>query len=126
MAKVKAATVDEYIANAPSEAKPKLRELREILREVAPNAVETIKWGAPIYEENRILFSMSAFKKHLTFMPTRSTLDAFKDELANFETGRDTLQIPYDKPLPKALIKKLAKHRRKDVIENDAKWMHSS
>ena len=122
-AKAKPQTVDEYIAAAPPQAQAKLRELRAILKKIAPKAEEKLKWGSPVFEENRILFSFSAFRTHLNFMPTRRTLDVFRDELADYTTGQDTLQLPYDQPLPKALIRKLARHRAKDVRENDARWM---
>lgn len=123
MTKNKPLTVQEYINAAPKEAQDKLNQLRQILKEVAPNATETIKWGSPVFEENRILFSFSAFKSHLNFMPTRRTLDSFREELKHFVTGKDTIQLPYGKPIPKALIKKIAIHRAKDVRENDARWM---
>lgn len=124
MEKPKPTTVDEYIAAAPPAAQEKLQEIRAILKEVAPKATEAIKWGQPVLEEKRILFAFSAFKTHLNFMPTGQTLDHFKEELKDYKTGKDTIQFPYDKPLPKALIKKIAKHRVKDVKENDAKWMY--
>jgi uncharacterized protein YdhG (YjbR/CyaY superfamily) len=119
----KKATVTQYIDAAPREAQVKLRELRALLKKVAPKAKEALKWGHPVYEEDRILFSFSAHKTHINFMPTHRSLEPFKDELANFKTGKDTLQLPFDKPLPKALIKKIATHRAKDVRENDAHWM---
>jgi uncharacterized protein YdhG (YjbR/CyaY superfamily) len=123
MTKVKPTTVDEYISAAPKEAQEKLHELRAILKKVAPNATEGLKWGSPVLEEKRILFAYSAFKSHLNFMPTRRTLDLFRKELASYGTGKDTIQFPYDKPLPKALIRKIAAHRARDVRENDARWM---
>lgn len=119
----KATTIDDYIKAAPQEAQVKLRELRSLLKKVAPHATESIKWGSPVFEENRILFSFTAFKKHLNFMPTRKSLDVFRDELSDYKTGKDTIQFPYDQPLPKTLIRKIATHRAKDVRENDAKWM---
>ena len=123
MAKIKPTTVEEYINIAPKEAHEKLHELRSILKKVVPNATETLKWGSPVFEKKRILFAYTAFKSHLNFMPTRSTLDFFKEELATYTTGKDTIQFPYDKPLPKALIRKIATYRAKDVKENDARWM---
>ena len=123
MAKIKPTTVEEYINIAPKEAQEKLHELRSILKKVVPNATETLKWGSPVFEKKRILFAYTAFKSHLNFMPTRSTLDFFKEELATYTTGKDTIQFPYDKPLPKALIRKIAAYRAKDVKENDARWM---
>lgn len=116
-------TIDEYIAEAPEQGRAKLHELRAILKEIAPKATEAIKWGYPVFEEKRILFSFSAYKDHLNFMPTRRTLDPLRDELKEYKTGRDTIQFPYDKPLPKALIRKIATHRASDVRENDAHWM---
>ena len=123
MPKPKPTTVDEYIAAAPEEAQGLLRELRALLHEVAPDAREAIKWGTPVFEEKRILFAFSAHKAHVNFMPTHASLEPFKDELAEYTTGKDTIQLPYDKPLPRDLIRKIAAHRARDVRENDARWM---
>ncbi|WP_276500386.1 iron chaperone [Terrimonas pollutisoli] len=119
----KPTTVTEYINAAPKEAQKKLRELREILKKVAPNAKETLKWGSPVFEEKRILFAYAAFKSHLNFMPTHSAMEPFKEKLAAYTTGKDTIQFPYDKPLPKLLIRKIAAFRAKEVREKDARWM---
>lgn len=119
----KAKTISEYINSSPKEAQEKLRELLMVLKDVAPQAKEAVKWGAPVLEEKRILFSFSAYKTHLNFMPTRRTLQHFTKELTGYKTGIDTIQFPYDKPLPKELIRKIAQHRAKDVRENDARWM---
>lgn len=119
----KPTTVTEYINDSPKEARKHLREIRAILKKIAPKAIESIKWGVPVFEENRILFAYGAFKSHLNFMPTPAALKAFKKELENFKTGKGTIQFPYDQPLPKGLIRKIAIYRAKDVRENDAKWM---
>lgn len=124
MAKTKATTIDEYIKASPKEGQDKLKEIRKILREVASNAKEAVKWGSPVLEDKRILFAFSAFKDHLNFMPTRTSVEPFNKELKDYKTGKDTIQFPYNKPLPVALIKKIAKHRVKDVKENNALWMH--
>src|SRR5688572_4532263 len=124
MPKTKPTTVAEYITAAPTAARPKLRELRAILRSVAPKARETLKWGAPVFEEKRILFSYAAYRSHLNFMPTGPAMTPFKKDLAAFKTGKDTIQIPYDAPLPKALIRRIAAHRLRQAREQDAKWMY--
>ena len=123
MPKIKPKTVEEYIDLAPKEAQQKLIELRSILKKVVPDAAESLKWGSPVFEEKRILFAYSAFKSHLNFMPTRSSMIPFEDELAKYTTGKDTIQFPYTKPLPRMLIRKIAAYRARDVRENDARWM---
>ena len=123
MPKAKPTTVTEYILAAPKEAQKKLHEIRAILKKVAPNATETLKWGSPVFEEKRILFAYTAHKSHLNFMPTNSALAPFRKELEAYTTGKDTIQFRYDKPLPKALIRRIAAFRARDVRENDARWM---
>jgi uncharacterized protein YdhG (YjbR/CyaY superfamily) len=123
MPRPKPATVDEYIKVAPPKARGKLRELRALLKSTAPKAKETLKWGSPVFEEARILFAYAAFSTHLNFMPTPSAMRPFKKELAKFTTGKGTIQLPYDKPLPKALIRKIAAFRVNELHEKDVRWM---
>jgi uncharacterized protein YdhG (YjbR/CyaY superfamily) len=47
-----------------------------------------------------------------------------KNELKGFKTSKDSFQIPCNKPLPKELIRRIAKYRVKDVRENDARRMY--
>ena len=124
MSKVKPANVDDYISAAPEIALKKLQEIRSILKKVAPNATELLKWGHPVFMENRILFSYSAHKSHINFMPTGPALKPFLKELSEYNTGKDTIQISYNQSLPTKLIQKIAEYRLKDVRENDAKWMY--
>jgi uncharacterized protein YdhG (YjbR/CyaY superfamily) len=123
MAKIRAATVAEYISRAPKEAQQHLRALRAILRGVAPGAKETIKWSTPVYEERRILFAFAAFRAHINFMPTPSVVAQFKEALGDYKTGKGSIQLPYDRPLPKTLLKKIAARRVKELREKDARWM---
>ena len=123
MAKIRAATIPDYIAAAPKPAQRNLRELYAILKKAAPKAREAIKWSTPVFEDTRILFAFAAYKSHVNFMPTPSVLESFRKELAGYTTGKGSIQFPHDSPLPKTLIAKIAKHRVRDLRENDAKWM---
>lgn len=119
----KPVTIRGYIQAAPKEGRKHLREIYSILKSVAPDAAEAIKWGAPVFEENRILFAFAAFKSHLGFMPTPSAMKPFEKDLAAYRTGKGSIQFPYDMPLPKRLIRRIAAYRAKDVRENDERWM---
>ena len=119
----KPATIAEYIAAAPKQGQKNLRELYTILRKVAPKAREAIKWRSPVFEENRILFAFAAYKSHLNFMPTPSALKPFRKELSKLGTSKGSIQLPYDQPLPKALIRRIAAFRVKELREKDVKWM---
>lgn len=123
MANIKPSSVDEYIDFAPKDAQELLQEIRALLKEVAPGATEALKWGSPVLIDKRILFSYAAYKTHINFMPTHSAMEPFKEELTEYTTGKDTIQFPYNKPLPKELIRKIAAFRTMQVKEGGALWM---
>ena len=47
--------ITEYINAAPKEAQKKLREMRACIREAAPGAEESLKWGKPAFIASRRL-----------------------------------------------------------------------
>ena|SRR5690554_1139371 len=124
MNKKKPTSVEEYINALPEEAQTKIKEIRSILKSVAPKANEGLKWGKPVFESETILFAYSAHKAHLNFIPTGPALKPFEKELTEFSTKKDSIQFPYDRPLPENLIRKIAEYRKEDVEERGAKWKY--
>src|ERR1700721_2913896 len=124
MASKRPTTIAEYIRAAPRAGQPHLRRLYAILKRVAPEAEEAIKWGTPFFVEPRFLFAFSAHKAHLNFAPTAATMDVFSEKLKKHKTTKGLLQIPYNEPLPEDLIRKIAEYRIRDVREreDDAFW----
>ena len=122
MASKRPTTIADYIQAAPRASHLHLRRLYAILKSVAPEAEETIKWGVPFFVEPRFLFSFSAFKTHCVFAPTPAALERFRNELKGHKTTKNFLQIPYDQPLPADLIRKIAKYRLRNMGESDAFW----
>jgi len=123
MPKTRPTTIAEYINSAPKDARKHLREMRAILKKAAPRATEAMKWGSPVFEEKRILFAFAAFKSHINLMPTRSAMKPFKNELAKYKVGKGSIQFPHDTRLPKALIRRIAMFRVKELREKDVRWM---
>jgi uncharacterized protein YdhG (YjbR/CyaY superfamily) len=124
MAGKRPTTIAGYIAAAPAVARPHLRQLHALLKGVAPDAQEAIKWGVPFFVEPRFLYSFAAFKAYCVFVPSAETLAAFKKELASYAKTKNFLKLPYDKPLPEALLRRIAKHQLKRVRarKDDAFW----
>lgn len=117
-------TIPEYIEAAPRAGQPHLRRIYAILKSVAPEAEEAIKWGTPFFVEPRFLFGFSAHKAHLSFAPMASALEAFRADLAGHKTTRNFMQVPYNQPLPEDLIRRIAEYRVRVVAErkDDAFW----
>jgi len=103
-----AENVDAYIKAAQEPARAKLRQLREIVTTMVPDAVEGISYGMPYYKWNGALVGFAAFKNHIGFSPG-AIVSQFKRELAAYETAKGTVRFPHDAPLPVTLIKKLIK-----------------
>jgi uncharacterized protein YdhG (YjbR/CyaY superfamily) len=124
MASKRPTTITEYIQAAPLEGQPHLRWLYAILKDVAPEAEEAIKWGTPFFVEPRFLFAFSAHKAHCNFSPTAAGLEPFRKELEKHKTTKGMLQIPYNEPLPEDLIPKIAESRLREVCEreDDSFW----
>jgi uncharacterized protein YdhG (YjbR/CyaY superfamily) len=124
MAARRPTTIAEYIQAAPREGQPHLRRLYAILKSVAPEAEEAIKWGAPFFVEPRFLFSFSAHQAHCNFAPTAAVLEVFSQQLKNHKTTKNYLQIPYTEPVPEELVRKIAEYRVREVRErqDDAFW----
>jgi uncharacterized protein YdhG (YjbR/CyaY superfamily) len=124
MASKRPTTIAEYIRAAPREGQPHLRRLYAILKRVAPEAEEAIKWGTPFFVEPRFLFAFSAHKAHCNFVPTAAGLAPFRKELEQHRTTKGMLQIPYHKSLPEDLVRRIAEYRVRVVREreDDAFW----
>lgn len=104
-------TIDEYIAGFPQDIQVLLEQVRQTIREAAPEAEETIKYQMPTFMLNGNLVYFAAFKKHIGFYPIPSGIDAFKEELARYEGGKGSVKFPLDQPMPLDLITKIVKHR---------------
>ena len=85
------ASVDDYIAAQPVEAQRRLRELRTIIREAAPDAAEVISYGMPTYKLGRSRVHFGAAKQHC----------------ALYGVGDGTVHFPLGQSIPRDLVSQL-------------------
>lgn len=112
-------TVDDYIDSFPQGVQYELRKIREVIKQAAPGAKETIAYRMPAYKlNNRPLVYFAGFKDHISFFPAGSNMDEFKEELASYKRAKGTIRFPLDSPVPYELIAKIVKYR---VEENLSK-----
>jgi uncharacterized protein YdhG (YjbR/CyaY superfamily) len=112
--KVQVATVDDYIAACTQAVQPILRKLRATIRRAVPQATECISYRMPAYKLHGELMYFAAFKKHVgVFPPVRGTPELMK-AVKPFAGPKGNLRFPLAKPIPFALIARIAKQRAKD------------
>jgi len=105
-------TVDEYLAAVPQPARGTLNKVRAAIRSVVPaETTEVLSYRIPAFKYKGMLMWYAAFSDHCSLFPTVSVIEQFKDELKPFRKSKGTIHFAVDKPLPAALVKKMAKVR---------------
>jgi uncharacterized protein YdhG (YjbR/CyaY superfamily) len=104
-------SIDDYLTRVPDEHRDVLINLRELIRSTAPDAVESISYGIPTYKLNGrpLVYFGNAKTHYAVYALSAAVRDKFKNELADYSLSKGTIRFPFDKPLPKALIKKMVK-----------------
>ena len=101
-----AASPDAYIASAPKASQPHLRQLRALIRELAPKAEERISYGIVGYFYPTRMIYFGGHAKHVALYPAGDAKG-----LQKYLYGASTLRFPLDEPLPVAKIRSLVKAR---------------
>lgn len=115
----RAATVDDYLAAVPEDARVALAKLRKTIRVAAPKATEVISYQIPTFKHQGMLVAFAAFEGHCGFyVLSTKVLDAHAAELKDYELNKASIRFLANKPLPPALVTKLVKAR---VAENEAR-----
>jgi uncharacterized protein YdhG (YjbR/CyaY superfamily) len=115
MKKYNSKDVDSYIASSVAEARPKLKEIREIIKSTIPKVEEGISWGVPFYKYHGALAGFAVYKKHVSF-GIESALESKEREILEkkgYGTGKKTIQIKFDQTVPTTAIKQILESQAK-------------
>ena len=113
-------TIDEYIAGFPDDVQAKLQQIRQTVREAAPEAQETIKYQMPTFTLKGNLVHFAAFKQHIRFYPAPTGIEEFQAELSAYKGAKGSVQFPLDKPIPYDLIGRIVRFRVKENLARAA------
>lgn len=116
-------TVEEYLAGFEGPARRRLEGLRELARREVPQAREELKWGTPAYSTRTILFGFAGYKHHASIAFTPSTKEAFDDRLGEYETGKGTVKLPYDRDIPADVLAEMIRFRVHECEQEGVNWM---
>lgn len=113
-------TIEEYIAACSPEARSILERVRQVVREAAPDAEETISYRMPAVRQNGILVYYAAFKHHIGLYPPVSGDARIEKAAAPYAGEKGNLRFPLDEPIPYDLIARITKLRLKQNRANAA------
>lgn len=110
--------IDEYIKTFPKDVQSKLQEIRNLVKKLAPTAIETISYGMPTFKLNgKNLVHFAGYKSHIGFYPTPSALTAFEKDLSAYKTSKGTAQFKLNEDLPLKLIEQMVKFRIEENLK---------
>ncbi|SFO01803.1 Uncharacterized conserved protein YdhG, YjbR/CyaY-like superfamily, DUF1801 family [Geodermatophilus obscurus] len=107
------ATVEEYLAALPPEARSALEQVRAAVLRGMPGATETIRYGMPAaMVGTRHGLHYAAWKRHAALYPVpvfdgpgEGDLEA---EVAPLRSGKDAVHLAYRSPVPGDLVERIA------------------
>lgn len=113
--------IDDYLLTFPNKTQEKLHTIRTVIKNEAPNAIETFKYGMPTFDLYGNLVHFAGYKNHIGFYPAPSGLQAFKSEIDKYNNSKGAVQFPLDEPLPIELIQKIVHYRIKENTDSFVK-----
>jgi uncharacterized protein YdhG (YjbR/CyaY superfamily) len=113
----KHSSIDEYIASFPEDVPKILQEIRVVISDAAPGAVETISYDMPTFNLNgAYLIYFAGWKKHVALYPVTEKISrTLSSELSGYKGTKGSVHFPLNKPMPMDLIRKIAELR---IVEN--------
>ena len=109
--------IDEYLHGVEEPGRSTLQALRRTILQIVPDAEEVISYRVPAFRVgSETVAGFAAFKNHLSYLPfSGSVLSQLAEELDGYAMTKSSLHFPVDRPLPRALVKKLIKVRLAQV-----------
>lgn len=100
-------SIAEYVSLVPDVARPHFDELRQLVKELLPQAREVRSYGILGYkiDDKRAWVFVSGWKDHVAMYPVPRA-EALQAELEPYIKGKGTLWFRLDEPLPTDLIKR--------------------
>jgi uncharacterized protein YdhG (YjbR/CyaY superfamily) len=112
------AEIDEYLLGIEEPKRATLRELRETILDVLPEAEQGLSYGMPAFKvRGKTIAGFAAFKNHLSYLPhSGSVFPELAAELEGYSTSTGALRFGIDSPLPRDLVARLIEVRLRQAF----------
>jgi uncharacterized protein YdhG (YjbR/CyaY superfamily) len=107
--RAKPTTIDEYLKALTADRHEALEKLRQTITAIVPDAEECISYSMPAFRvDGRVIAGFQATSKGCSYYPfSGRTLATLAADLAGYGQTKSALHFDPERPLPKALVRKL-------------------
>lgn len=110
--------IDQYLALQQDGIREKLEQIRQIIRNVVPDATESFSYQMPSFDYHGKLAYYAVFKEHYSFFVMPDVLKVFKDKLKSYSLSKSAIRIPLADPVPGDLIREIIGFAAEANLEN--------
>lgn len=109
--------IDEYLENVEPSKRKELERIRVLAREIVPGAQEVISYGIPTLTfAGKPFLGFDARAKHVGIYPfSGHVIPTLADFLGDYGFSKGALRVPYERPIPKSLLRKIIACRLKAI-----------
>ena len=115
--------ISAHLAKLPQPQRDTLSALRVTLRELLPEADECLSYDMPCFKVGgKAVAGFDGFKRHCSYFPHSGSIVEHVGGIPDWCTAatKGTLQFPVDRPLPKALVRRLVRARLDEIATKAA------
>lgn len=114
----KITTVEQYLSQQPASERAILESVRNLIKKLCPDVVESIAYGMPAYKLNKKpLIYFAGYAHHIGIYATPTAHTQFTQEFAGYKQWKWSVQFPLDKPFPLDLIEKMIIFKREEILQ---------
>jgi len=101
--------IDHYLGTLDEPKRATLAQLRDTIVAIVPDAEQCISYGMPAFKlRGKTIAGFAAFKSHLSYVPhSGAVIPRLAKETGGYTKTKGSLHFPFNKPLPRKLVKKL-------------------
>jgi len=109
-------SIDAYIARFPPEVRDRLEGVRGAIRDLAPEATETISYQIPTFRlAGTYLLYFAGWKQYVSLYPVPSGPADYEAAIAPYRKAKGTLQLRHAVPLPLDVIAMVTRARLREL-----------
>jgi uncharacterized protein YdhG (YjbR/CyaY superfamily) len=120
MMRSEAKTVDAYLSELPEDRRSALTTVRDLIREVAPRAEESMNYGMPTYDQAGPLFAFASQKRYMAlYVMDTDLVESYRARLGKLDVGKSCIRFRRIGNLPLDVVEDLlreavSRHRTQD------------